>query len=138
MESPTRTLSISEIRHWCESNFTRGESYDKINAFRELPRRGFCRAVGLDKGNFQRFLDGERDLSPRIQRVMSRFILQWEAGLLEFTGHHRNKKSTLVHRATPRPVPLRMTLVFSDGPKLRMAKKLPAPENRIFLTAKAK
>lgn len=99
----------------------------------------FCRAVGIDRAGLTRFKQGDdKVIGVRPLRLMSRFISDWENGLLEFGGK-RHTGRVLIHRATPKPRPPRMTLAFTEGgPKLKFLAR-PAPSGtRIFLTAKAK
>lgn len=133
----TRVLSIEEIHRWLSSHFTRGWTVEKMLAPRDLPQAAFCRTVGLDRGDLSRFIHNQKPLSPRVQRNVSKFILDWEAGMIEFE-RVADRRYRLVHRATPKRRPPRMTIAFDDGPKLRLISRLPASDPRIFLTAKAK
>lgn len=125
-------LSIEEIRAWLRARFGHEEvKGSALTKSRDLPNRAFCRAVGLDFADMHRLKHGreKRPVSPARQRVISRFICDWENGLLEFvrlgTGR-RNKLRVLVHRETPKLPPARLAIEFVDGPKIRRLAR-PAP-----------
>lgn len=134
----TRVLPREEIRRWVISNFTRGDAPEKMLADRELPMAAFCRVVGISTSNLTRFKNGRNDvLGPRPLRLMSRFIIDWENGLLEFGGTRQSGR-VLIHRSKPRPRPTRMTLSITPaGPRLQFLQRR-VSETPIFLTAKAK
>lgn len=134
----TRVLPREEIRRWVISNFTRGDAPEKMLADRELPMAAFCRTVGISTANLTRFKNGRNDvLGARPLRLMSRFIIDWENGLLEFGGT-RQRGRTLIHRSKPKPRPPRMTLaITASGPRLQFLQRR-VSETPIFLTVKAK
>ncbi len=133
----TRVLSTEEIRRWVNSNFTRGKTIEKVLTERELPMSAFCRTVGINPADLTRFKKSAHLPSHRVLRLISRFIGDWESGMLEFGGR-RERGRFLVHRETPKPRPGRMTLSFTtDGPRLKTLPRPPASP-RIILTAKAK
>lgn len=134
----TRVLSIEEIRRWVNANFTRGDDPAKMMIERELPLKGFCRAVGVQPAHLTRFKQGQNGvIGARKLSLISRFITDWENGMLEFGGT-RYTGRVLIHREKPKPRPPRMTLALTpDGPRLKPVPR-PTPNGRIFLTAKAK
>lgn len=133
--SNIEVLSEDEIIAWLKRNFLRGARNLGKSDGGELPNRAFCRAVGLDDGDLSRIISGkEGPLKTRI-RVLSRFIRDWENGLLEFSyerrpGHQGGKAMrVLKHLATPKRMPVKFTVELGQVARLRLSSK-PAPTYR--------
>ena len=98
---------------------------------REMKMKSLFRHVGLKESNFKLWLRGNAKLTHRMQRILSRFVEDWEAGLIEFVPdwsypRANGQKARIVHRATPRPMPQRMTIDFSGSrPRLTLLGRPP-------------
>lgn len=125
-----RILSIEEIRRWLKGKLKATGKLSRNPGMRhgeEFAVNPFCRAVGIDYSDLYRFAAGREryPLSPHRQRVFSRFIADWENGLLEFsTVKHRGTRRQLVHRTTPKVRPQRMVLDWQRG-KLQFVARPP-------------
>lgn len=109
-------LTITEIRAWLKKHFTGGS---RTQVDHELPMRAFCAATGLHDSNLYGVRDGTRKLDPKNRHRVSRFILDWEAGLLEFgRGGKTGRARFLIHRQTPKPRAMRLKVSWIGGAKL--------------------
>lgn len=112
-------LSIEELRRWFLRRKKRPDGF---------VLRSFLRSVDFRRADFQRWLAGARPLALERQRVISRFVEDWEAGLIEFRVRSRKGKVPrdgqgkrgghiwdMHHRTTPRPMPIRMNVDLSGG-----------------------
>ena len=110
-----RILSIEELRHWCNRHVKSGpvKHFDKD---REMPTLGFLRSIGWRDIHFYEWLRGEnRRMPAHIQRAMSRFVIAWEAGMLEFG--REGAKRVLIRRDEPKRMPVRLRVsVGSERP----------------------
>ncbi len=128
----TELLSKDDIRRWLALHIKRGEITDPGNHHgRELPVKALERAVAINYKELHGMRDGKVNIGRRHQAVLSRFIRDWENGLLEFgyggvTGHKR----ILIHRETPRPRAMTMNVSWQAGAKLTIAPR-PALNPRI-------
>ncbi len=96
---------------------------------RELPPRAFARAVGIHWTTLNDMRDGKQPIGRRHQAVLSRFIRDWENGMLEF-GFGKNQSRFLVHRQTPLPRAMTMSVRWQGGAKLVIAPR-PAANPRL-------
>ena len=116
-------LSREELRRWFEGK--------KKTPVRDLKIRSMYRELKLDERGIRRWLAGQRPLPVETQRILSKFVEDWENGMLEFKvdrsyKHANGMKGTLVHRATPKPMPARFTVDI--GPRGTRLKLLGKPE----------
>lgn len=112
-------LSIEEIGRWCLRRKRRPDGF---------VLRSFLRAINFDRKDYERWLQGKRQLPLERQRIISRFIEDWESGMVEFRVRSRKgvvprdglgKRGGIIydlhHRSTPRPMPIRMNVDLSSG-----------------------
>ena len=117
-------LSIEQMLKWGLAHTARHIRMGDHD--RDFATNAFCRAIGLDYTDFYGWLNGRKELKPGAARRMSRFIEQWEAGMLEFKRDKSGKqanglKRVLVHRSAPRRMPTRMVIDLSGrAPRLQM------------------
>lgn len=114
-------LSTEEIRRWCRAHTRRGQSKYLNKEAREFATMAFLRHIGFDHRDFYRFVDSRYGLTADKQRVMSRFIEDWEAGLIEFSkgGGENGRGRKVVHLSIPRKKPSRGMIDFTGTrPKL--------------------
>lgn len=123
-------LSIADIRRWLSVHLKRGEVKNPHAAKgRELPARAFAKAVGIHWTDLHAMRDGERPIGKRHQHNLTRFIRDWENGMLEFATGKWGKR-TLVHRQTPKPKSLTFAVDWQRGAKLSILPR-PAANPRI-------
>lgn len=133
---PPEHLSKDDIRRWLSLHIKKGEITEPGKHHgRELPQRALCRAVGIDNSDLHAMRDGKLSLGRRHVAVLSRFIRDWENGLLEFGragkgNGHATMKRILIHRETPRPRAMTMNVSWKGGAKLTIAPR-PALNPRI-------
>lgn len=119
------TLSTEEMRLWCRSHTRRGKSKYFGEHNREFATGAFVRSIGWKKQTFYDWLNCKIPLPKRVRAQMSKFIEQWDAGLLEFTSSSKARRAELVHRATPK-VRTRMAVDFSGSvPRLQILSRGP-------------
>lgn len=117
-------LSVEDIRRWLEIHIWRGRVTNPHAAKgRELPVKALGKAVGIDFTRLRAMRDERRPIGKRAQASLSRFIRDWENGMLEF-GTGKQHKRFLIHRATPKPRGIRMAVEWKNGAKLTI---LPRP-----------
>jgi hypothetical protein len=118
------TLGSEEIKRWFRARlFARRD--------RDLNLKSMLRGLSIDHSTFFRWLRGKPRgrISPAQQRLLGRFIEDWDAGLIEFVPDRsrpraNGAKGRLVHRTTPRPMPVRMVVDLSGGrPRLQLLGK---------------
>ena len=132
----TDHLSLDDIRRWLSLHVKKGRvTVPSAHRGRELPTRALARAVGIHWTELHGMRDGKVNIGRRHRAVLSRFIRDWENGLLEFEtlgkkGGYAASKRVLVHRATPRPRAMTMSVSWKDGAKLTIAPR-PAANPRI-------
>lgn len=125
-------LSIEYIRAWAKARLSGGKLTD-FN--RELPNNAFCRTIGIDPAFFAKIVAGVDPMPARYQRLLSRFIRDWENGLLYFTpskivgagpGKLRGRTKREVRRVTEKPKPkTRFAIEFKGGPKVAIIGRPP-------------
>lgn len=126
-----RVLSIEELRRWVRSKVREPGGHRDPAGKRgtEFAPKAFARAIGLHFTDLYSFARGKKGISPERQRLMSRFVTDWENGLIEFgtaaNAHGGKTKRVLVHRSTPKPRPVRMVLDLPHM-KLRLIARPPA------------
>lgn len=129
----TELLSTDDIRRWLNIHLKKGGTKNPHATIgRELPARAFAKAVGVHWTDLHRMRDGKIPIGKRAQRNLSRFIRDWENGWLEFgygTGRQRNTR-LLIHRQTPKPRTMRMSVSWDKGAKLSILPR-PAANPRI-------
>lgn len=112
-------LSIEELRRWCLKRKKRPEGF---------VLRSFLRAINFGRKEYEHWLRGKRSLPLERQRIISRFVEDWEAGMVEFRlrsrkgivprdgqGKRGGHIYDLHHRDTPRPMPIRMSVDLSGA-----------------------
>lgn len=118
-------LSIEQMRRWCLAHTSRNRrNFGQHN--REFSTFAFLRALGMQRQNFYNWMHGNKPLYGQQPRLMSKFIEDWEAGLLEFVRGPKSHdtKRILRHRSVPKKMPIRMVVDITGGSaKLRMLGK---------------
>lgn len=117
-------LGTEDIRKWFRGKMDGRQK-------RDFKLASMLRTIKWGHREFRRWLEGDVPINKERQKVISRFIEDWEAGFLEFAPDWNYKyanglKGTLVHRTTPRHVPARLTINFEGrSPRLTL---LPKPK----------
>lgn len=137
-------LSAKECLRWMRSKFWKKRKWNpRLNEGGELPYAAFCRAVKLDPGTVAHYLSGKDPIPKDRIGPLSRFIRDWENGLIEFTpkGTKLERRPDgrvllagpiprqMVHRDTPKKMPVIARVTFANGPKLSWVEK-PRPAHR--------
>lgn len=129
----TDILSTADIRRFLNVHLKKGETKNPYAAIgRELPARAFAKAVAVHWTDLHRMRDGKIPIGQRARRNLSRFIRDWENGMLEFgygTGKYHSAR-ILIHRQTPKPRAITMAVSWDKGAKLSILPR-PAANPRI-------
>lgn len=129
-------LSLDDIRRWLRAAMPAGEvTVPGKTHGRDLPVKALARAVGIDRRDLYHMMRGHLAINGKQQARLTRFIRDWENGMLEFriagkAYGHAARKMLLVHRQTPRPRAIRMSVDWRHGAKLTIAPRV-APNPRI-------
>lgn len=91
-----------------------------------MPLAALSRHLGLHRTYLQHFAAGnpKHTLAERHQRLLQKFIMDWDAGLIDVTKV--SLKSAFVWRETPRRMPM-VCKVEPLGASLALKPRLPAP-----------
>lgn len=123
-----RVHSVEEIRRWFRGKFKglgeRGKNISK-GLKSEFPGRSVARVLNVPVVDLYSYVSGARKIPVHRQRTISRFICDWERGLLEFRPVGQRHKMMLFHRATPKPMPVRFVLDWQKS-KLHLIARPPA------------
>lgn len=129
-------LSVDDIRRWIAGQ-RRPDGKAKFWEDRgDWSYVGFCRAVGVDVADMSLMADGRLKFPLRVQKRVSRFIRDWENGLLSFARVKTRAKGSgkqpmsLIHLQTPKPRAIKMAVSWTRGAKLTITPR-PAPNPRI-------
>jgi hypothetical protein len=121
-------LSKDDIRKWLLANTRRGqvEFWKTKSAAEGVPVMPLARVVGIHQSDIYKMAKGQIGITNREQARLSRFIRDWENGLLAFTepsygGRAGRNPSRLIHLKTPRPRAIRMSVSWDGGAKLTIA-----------------
>lgn len=119
--------STEALRRWLVGKCRRGKP-NPNDRYRDFSMAGFCRTLSVQPPEIYKWLDGKKGLPLRVQRLMTRFAADWEAGLLEFTPYRPRHKRALVRLAKPKARG-RFTVDLSGrSPRLTLLPKPPRDE----------
>jgi hypothetical protein len=92
-------LSVEEIKRWLRANRP-GQAVCGT----DMPTGAFCRAIGMFRENLDEIQKGIRRIPPAKQRLISRVILEYEAGRIYFAKlpGGGGRRATLDDRRSPR------------------------------------
>lgn len=134
-------LSTKECLSWMRGKFWKQKKWNPTkNRGGELPINAFCRVLKMARSDVHNMLTGKDPIPKSRHPIISRFIKDWENGMLEFDGGNYVKGRNgmvpryLVHRTEPAKRAPRMTidLDFKRGvtPSIRWIPK-PKPNIRL-------
>lgn len=123
-------LSIEELKRWCRRHTKRGQHKYRNEKNRELAVHAFLRSLDWAEMEFYKWLNKGGSMPERVQRTMSKFVADWEAGYLEFTPWHSTTPRRLVRRETPKRR-TRLAVQFREGGPVLSFLERPAVEPRM-------
>ena len=130
-------LSLDDIFRWIKGKRRPDKDAKFWEARGDWSFIGFCRAVGVDESDMNHMAAGHFKMPLRVQKRVSRFIRDWENGLLTFVREPRgnakgagHRKMVLRHLQVPKPRGMSMSVSWTKGPKLTIAPR-PSPNPRI-------
>lgn len=95
-------LSIEELRRWCARHTKRGKGKHRNDKNREFAVLAFLRFIDWKEQEFYKWIGGTEAIPSRVQRTMSKFVADWEAGFLECTPYKPMTKRQIVRRTIPK------------------------------------
>lgn len=113
-------LSSEALRRWCRGKIKVGAVGRVNDRHGEFCFRAFVRSVAWESRDLRRWLKEGDTIPLRVQRLMSRFVADWDAGRIAFTPYAVFKPRRLVHVERPRPRNRLSVAIGAAGPKLSL------------------
>lgn len=123
-------LCTDDIIAWCRRHGHKEKGLGKFNSFGWKRFNGFSRSkfvelLGVTAKTYQEWINRKEKIPKRFIPVMSRFIRDWENGLIDFRPVGNYRKRQLVRLEKPEPPPPRLKVTLGLKPRLNFVARLP-------------